>query len=128
MSGGEFNPDLPVVVRREFKGSNDKGKLVTFQPGQSVDWRKMGWSEDRVGSMVRSRYLGHDGAPISRVARKQASRLAEASRKGHSPKAAGKAGRKPKAAKPKAEAAPEVTVESLTDEERAAILEMRRRK
>jgi hypothetical protein len=71
----DFNPDLPVVVAKEFSGYDERvKKSVTFQPGTLFDWKAIGVKEERVGAMVRTRYLRHSTAPQPRVARKQAAR------------------------------------------------------
>jgi hypothetical protein len=97
MPGVEFNPELPVVVRKEIPIGNGK----TLKVGTYVDWQAEGWREDRVAALVRSRYLDHTTKPIARAARKQIDRKATARRAppaatkkaGHAPAKTGKAAR-----------------------------------
>lgn len=91
----EFNPDLPVVVAKEFPGAG--GKMLKV--GAAFDWEKLKVKPERVAAMVRTRLLKHPDQPVSRAAAKQAQRLAEdkkIAKRGHAPVSAssGKRGKK----------------------------------
>lgn len=121
MGAPEFNPDVGVVVRKSFKAGDASGTMREFQPGEEPDWKALGWREDRVAAMVRSRYLEHTGRPISRMARKQAKRLAEDRRdakRAHAPA-------KTAEAKPRKKKAVAEPIGDLSPDEMEVIRQMR---